>query len=59
MMVPSERSPEVAALQGKSRQGPGSAPFGGRNGLAAGFAFCSREKYSHNGGMALATNTVG
>jgi hypothetical protein len=41
----------MAGLQGKSCEGPGSAPFGGSDGLVC---FSRREKYCHNGGIAFA-----
>jgi hypothetical protein len=51
IMVPFCGPPKLADLQGKSSWGPGSAPFGVRNGLVC---LRSENKYCHNGGMAIA-----
>jgi len=50
IMAPFGGPLKMADLQGKSRRVRGSVPFGGRNGLVC---LLRREKYCHNGGMAL------
>src|SRR5215217_2754884 len=41
--------PRNGSFAGEKRPGPGSAPFGGRNGLVCLFSRC--EKCCHNGGL--------
>jgi hypothetical protein len=53
IMASSGGPPKTVDLQGKRGRVRGSAPFGGRNGLVC-LGVSTREKYCHNGGMALA-----
>ena len=55
MMVPSDGPLKPAYLQGKSPWGPGSAPFGGSNGLVC---LCSPQAVLPQRGMALAPTTT-
>ena len=56
-MDPSGGPLRTVVLHGKCRRVQGSMPFGGSDGLVCLFAFFRRrEKYCHNGGMALAPN---
>ncbi len=56
IMAPS-RPDKSTGFAEERRWGPGSAPFGDRNGSSA--FLSSRYKYCHNGGMPLSPTTAG
>jgi hypothetical protein len=57
MMAPSDGPLKMRGLQDKCPRVPGADAFGGRHELECLFS-CGREKYCHNGGMALADLAV-